>query len=210
MNKWIAALALAGSVSFTTVAADDWFLRFGAVNVSPNSDSGPVLGNDGVEVGSDTQFGFNITYMLDDTWGIELLGANIFEHKITGTGSLAGADIGITEHLPPTISAVYNMKSDDTLYHVGVGLNYTKFFSDYPGTDAQGLGVTNLELDASTGLAFKAGFDTPIADNWYFSGAVYYIMINTDAAVLAGDALVTTVDVDINPWVLMLGIGTSF
>ncbi len=214
MKKYIAGILLAVTVSFSTVAADDWFLRFGAVNISPNSDSDAllpgVLGGNSLDVDSDTQLGFNLTYMFDDTWGIEVLGANLFEHRITGEGSLAGADIGVTEHLPPTISAVYNIKRGDVRYHFGAGVNYTKFFADYPGADAVALGVTDLDLDASVGLSLKAGFDVPITEDWYFTANAYYIMIETDAAVIAGDTTLTTVGVDINPWVLMVGFGTSF
>lgn len=214
MNKLFVAFALLASVSFTTVSADDWFVRFGAVNISPNADSGAILpdalGSNSLDVGGDTQFGFNVTYMIDDTWGIEVLGATIFKHDITGEGSLTGAAIGETEHLPPTISATYNIKSGDVRYHVGAGINYTKFFSDYPGADAQALGVSDLDLDASVGLSLKAGFDIPIADDWFFTANAYYIMIETDAAVIAGNTTLTTVDVDINPWVFMIGLGYSF
>ena len=214
MNKLLVAVALVASVSFTTVSADDWFVRFGAVNVSPNSDSGAVLpdalGSNSLDVEADTQFGFNVTYMIDDTWGIEVLGASIFKHDIRGEGSLDGADIGVTEHLPPTISAVYNFKSGDVRYHVGAGINYTKFFSDYPGADAQALGVSDLDLDASVGLSLKAGFDVPIADDWFFTANMYYIMIETEADIIAGNTTITTVDVDINPFVFMIGLGYSF
>ena len=134
MNKLLVALALVASVSFTTVTADDWFVRFGATNISPNSDSGAVLpdalGSNSLDVEGDTQFGFNVTYMLNETWGIEVLASSIFKHDIRGEGSLDGADIGVTEHLPPTISAVYNIKSGDVRYHVGAGINYTKYFPD--------------------------------------------------------------------------------
>ena len=140
MNKLLVAIALVASVSFTTVAADDWFVRFGSVTVSPNADSGAVLpdalGANSLDVDADTQFGFNLTYMLDRHWGIEVLGANIFKHEISGRGSLDGAAIGETEHLPPTVSVVYNIMSRDVRYHVGAGINYTKFFSDYPASDA--------------------------------------------------------------------------
>ena len=63
MKKQIALLALIGSLTCSTMADDDWFLRFGAVNVSPNSDSGPVLGNDGVQVGGNTQFGLSLIHI---------------------------------------------------------------------------------------------------------------------------------------------------
>ena len=106
------------------------------------------------------------------------------------------------------------------MYHVGVGLNYTKFFEDYADPNLGNVlasvlslpavpGV-DLELDASTGLAFKAGFDTPIADNWYFSGGLYYIMIDTDAEVELNGVTAVTVPVDIDPWVIMLGFSTTF
>jgi outer membrane protein len=213
MKTLLVAVALIMSASFTTVSADDWFLRFGAANVSPNDDSGPVLGNDGVAVGDDTQFAFSITYMLDNEWGIEVLGATPFKHDITGTGALAGLPIGDTKHLPPTITATYNIKSDGgTLYHVGAGINYTKFFEDYGSSEVAAAlgGYVDLDLDASTGLAVKAGFDTPIADNWYFSGSLYYMMIDTTADVFLRGNLATSVDVDIDPWVIMLGFSTKF
>jgi outer membrane protein len=71
-------------------------------------------------------------------------------------------------------------------------------------------GYVDLDLDASTGLAVKAGFDTPIADNWYFSGSLYYMMIDTTADVFLRGNLATSVDVDIDPWVIMLGFSTKF
>lgn len=215
MKKLIFLAALVLTTTLPALAADDnnWFLRFGAVTISPNDDSGPVLGNDGVGVDSDTQIGFNLTYMLDDNWGIEVLGANPFTHKISGDGTLRGVPIGRTDHLPPTFSAVYNFDTDgDTIYHVGAGLNYTKFFEDYASPEIQAaLGASvDLDLSASTGLSLKAGFDTPIGDNWYFSGGLYYIMIDTEADVIVNGSVATVVDVDINPWVFMLGFGTSF
>jgi len=208
MKKLILAAAL--MVSATTAFADDWILRAGYGSVNPNDSSGPVLGNDGVSVDSDAQFAFSITYMFDKEWGVEVLGANPFSHMITGTGALAGASIGETSHLPPTISAVYNMGNDNFKYHVGVGINYTKFYEDYVHPDAAALGVTDLDLSASTGLALKAGFDMPIADDFYFSGGVYYMMISTDADVMVGSTVLTTVDVDIDPFVVFLGVGMTF
>ncbi|NNJ72289.1 MAG: hypothetical protein HKP09_03805, partial [Enterobacterales bacterium] len=71
MKRLMILAALALVATFPTLTADEssWMLRFGAVNVSPNDDSGQVLGGDGIAVGDDTQLGFNITYMYDKNWG---------------------------------------------------------------------------------------------------------------------------------------------
>lgn len=215
MKKLLLSLAVLLSASFSTLQAEDWILRLGMVNVSPNDTSGAVLGNDGVQVGDDSQFGFTLTYMLDDNWGIELLGANPFSHSLTGTGALAGLPIGSTKHLPPTLTALYQFDTEgDTIYHVGAGINYTKFFEDYSSPELRSALGTSVDLDlsSSTGLALNAGFDTPISDNWYLSGSIWYLMIETDAGVYLGGANTSavTVNVDIDPWVLMLGLSTRF
>ncbi|WP_185964568.1 OmpW/AlkL family protein [Aliikangiella marina] len=213
MKKKSIALAILAVLSAPTMAADDgsnWVFRTGVAHVSPNDDSGSVLGG-GVGVDADTGLGLSFTYMFDDEWGFEILGALPFTHDIKGTGVLTGLDIGETKHLPPTFSVVYQW-GNETTYHVGAGLNYTTFFDEEttPALDTALAGDTGLSLDDSFGLAVKFGFDTPISEDWTFSGSVYYMNIETDADVILDGAVAATVDVEINPWVVMLGVGTTF
>ncbi|MCW8876392.1 MAG: outer membrane beta-barrel protein [Kangiellaceae bacterium] len=206
----IAILATLSAPVFAEDSDNSWIFRTGAAHVSPNDDSGTVLGG-GVGVDDSTGLGLSFTYMLDNQWGIEILGALPFSHDIVGTGALSGVNIGETKHLPPTFSMVYQW-GNETKYHVGAGLNYTVFFDEEAAQDLNTAlnAQAELDLDSSLGVAVKFGFDTPINNSWNFSGSVYYMNIETTADVIVNDAVAASVDVDINPWVVMLGVSTTF
>ncbi len=189
---------------------DNWIFRASVAQISPNDDSGTVLGG-GVGVDDATGIGLSVTYMMDDQWGIEILGALPFNHDIVGTGELSGVNIGETDHLPPTFSIVYQWGSE-TKYHVGAGLNYTVFFDEEAAQDLNNAldAEAELDLESSLGAAIKFGFDTPINNDWSFSGNIYYMNIDTTADVIVNDSVAASVDVDIDPWVLMLGVSTTF
>jgi len=204
----IAVVPFYGAGAETDVS--NWVFRGGIAQVSPNDDSGGVLGG-GVGVDSATGVGVSFTYLYQPNWGVEVLGALPFTHDIRGTGALAGLPIGETRHLPPTVSLVYNW-GEQTQYRVGAGVNYTQFFDEKTSSalDTTLGGETDLKLDASVGLALQVGFDTPLSNEWSFSGTLYYMDIGTEADVLVDNTVAATVDVDIDPWVLMLGVSTHF
>ena len=66
-----------------------------------------------------------------------------------------------------------------------------------------------MSLDDSVGLAFEAGVDFAINDKWLFNAAVWLINIDTDASIQTSAGLVE-VDVEIDPVVIMAGIGYQF
>ena len=208
----LAVLAAMGLPQVAQASDSNWVIRGGIANVSPDDSSGIVLGNDGVAVDSASALGLSFTYFYDTNWGVEILAATPFKHDITGVGALKGVDIGSTKQLPPTVSLVYQW-GEQTKFHVGAGVNHTVFFDSGTSsvlTNALGANKTDLDLDSSTGLALKAGFDIPINDNWSFTGSVYWIDIDTNADVIVNGAVATTVDVQIDPMVYMLGFGTKF
>lgn len=192
------AFALAISVSTQALAFEegDWLVRFGASTVAPKSDNSPI-----VEVDDGTSLTFNFTYFMTANWGLEVLAAWPFEHDIDLIG---GGKVADTEHLPPTVSMNYHFMPDAGFQpYLGVGLNYTTFFS----TDTTGaLEGTNLSLDDSWGLAYQLGADIPINDKWIFNLNVRYIDIETDATLDGVD--IGTVEID--PWVYGLHVGFKF
>ncbi len=207
----IGALLAACSFSASATESDsNWTFRTGIAHISPNDDSGVILGG-GVGVDSATGLGISLTYHLDNNWGVEVLGALPFKHDIVGTGALDGVNIGETKQLPPTVSLIYQWGNDVT-YHVGAGINYTRFFEEKSHADLNAAlnAETKLELDASTGFAVKFGFDAPISDEWSFTGNLYYMGIDTTADIVIDNNVAASVDVDIDPWVVMLGVSTSF
>lgn len=218
MKKSVVAVALLSALSapiFAETNSDKdtpWVFRGTLAYVQPNDDSGAVLGNDGVSVDAGLGLGLSFTYMFDQNWGLEILAASPFTHELKGTGALSGLDIGETKQLPPTVSVTYHW-GQSTSYHVGAGLNYTKFFEEESTdalTTALGAQSTDLELDASTGLSIQFGFDTPINNDWNLTGTVYYKDIDTEADVIVNGAVAATVDVQIDPIVWTLGVSTRF
>ncbi len=216
------ALALALAAPFAQAfEAGDIIVRAGAITVDPREDSG-ALKVDGATLGgqatldSDTQLGLNFAYMLTNNIGLELLAATPFSHEVgvKGLGGLDGklADI---KHLPPTLSVVYYPLEAQSSFqpYVGVGINYTTFFQEDLASAREAQGFSNLKLDDSFGLAAQMGMDYMLTNNVMFNAQVRYIDIDTEATVDGPTALSvgkTKVDVDVDPWVYMVGLGYKF
>lgn len=223
MKKLIKSVAAMGALGAAIVATPahaqaleqgDLLVRFGAASVMPNDDSGEVSGlaGSGVAVDDATSLGISLTYMYESNIGIEVLGALPFEHDITGTGSIDGVAVGSTKQLPPTLVGQYYFQpAEGVRSYVGAGLNYTTFFDEEADAELEAAlgGATSISLDDSIGLAVMGGVDVDITEDWFFNASLWYINIETEATLNTGGTE-RTVDVDINPWVLMVGAGTSF
>ncbi|MGF6691274.1 outer membrane protein [Metapseudomonas resinovorans] len=212
------ALAIASPLA-QAHKAGDVIIRAGAATVDPNEDSsalsiaGGTVGGTKATLDSDTQLGLTGTYMLTDHVGLELLAATPFQHEVglKGLGALDGklADI---KQLPPTLSLQYYPMAPGSAFqpYVGAGINYTLFFDESLTGQRKGQGFSNLDLDDSWGLAAQVGMDYMLTDNILLNAAVWYIDIDTQATTdLAGVGKVK-VDVDVDPWVYMVGVGYKF
>lgn len=73
-----------------------------------------------------------------------------------------------------------------------------------------GTSDVQLELDDSFGLAGQMGADWKISDGFYFNTAAWYVDIDTEAIVKVDGVTATTVDVQIDPWVVMAGFTWRF
>ena len=68
-----------------------------------------------------------------------------------------------------------------------------------------------MDLDGSWGWALEAGLDYELDNNWLIGAQVFYISIETEADVEAGNTKVlSNLDVEINPWVYMISVGRKF
>lgn len=180
----------------------DWLVRFGGATVNPNDSSGTLSGAPtvGVAVDDGVAAYFNVSYMIRDNIALELLAATPFTHDISATGALSGK-IAEVKHLPPTFSVQYHFSPKSNVRpYVGGGINYTTFFSEKATAV-----ISSISLDDSWGLAAQAGIDVDINKNWFFNADLRYIDIETTATTNLG-----TVDVSIDPWVLSIGVGTTF
>ncbi len=234
-NVKIAALALAAASSLgsgTALAheAGDILVRVGYARVAPGNESGPLLGDGGLGLigGSDgaaakdsAQLGLTIAYMVTDNIGVQVLGALPFEFDIEGTGATAGAPLGTTTALPPTLTVQYypDMGSAKFQPYVGAGLNYTLFWSSDTTqftTDTVnallggGVQTTDIDIDNSWGLALEVGADFQISENWYLNAAAWYIDIDAETTVEVNETPVYDFTVEVDPWAFMVSVGTKF
>ena len=211
------AMALCG-LQAQAHQAGDWIVRAGVAQVAPDDDSSELstsagaLAGTGVGVDNASALGLTVAYMLTDQIGVELLAATPFKHDLKLQG-VAGLDnLGSVEQLPPTLSLQYYLLSPGSALrpYVGVGLNYTTFFNeDVSGAAKGALGARNLKLDDSVGLAAQVGVDWQLSDRWLLNAAVWRIDIDTTATLDSALGRVK-VDVDIDPWVYMVGLGYKF
>ncbi|KIV73980.1 Outer membrane protein W precursor [Pseudomonas sp. FeS53a] len=204
--------------------AGDILIRAGAITVNPDADSSSVKVDRGALAGtdlggkatmsSDTQLGLNFAYMLTDNLAIELLAATPFEHdvKIKGTAlAPANGKLGTLKHLPPTLSLVYYPLDPKSAFqpYVGGGINYTWIYDEHVGSQATAAGFDNFNAKNSWGLAWQVGADYMLTDNVMLNAQVRYIDIDTRAYV-DYTSVRAKVDVDVDPWVYMVGLGYKF
>lgn len=228
MKRSTLPILLMGSLnilSLPTQAYDtgDLLVRGRLLNISPDSSSsdvnanGKTVADTSVEVGSAYSLDLDFTYMLSPNLGAELLLDTSSQHKISSKGnalvSLAPGDILSTQVLPPALILQYHLSPDAELSpYLGLGLNYTYFFGEEV-TDSmnRGLqGVSGVKLDASFGWVAQFGADYDVGNDWFFNADVKYMDIGTEASFTSGALGNVDLDVDINPWVLGIGIGRRF
>lgn len=230
----ITLLVAQGAMAFE---AGQLFVRAGLANVAPGSSSdgiavpalgvAPIPGTE-AEAHVETQLGLTINYMVNSRWSVELLAATPFTHEITAdlNGFTPGLEVDAAKvkQLPPTLSLnYYPMGGTGNRFqpYVGLGINYTIFFSEDVDSELEALTGTlagaagpvdmDLELDDSIGLAAQVGFDYFINNNWYVNAAVRYIDIETDAVFESALGDTITVDnVSIDPMVYQFTFGYSF
>ncbi|MBP9035994.1 MAG: OmpW family protein [Pseudomonadales bacterium] len=201
-----ATLALAATPALAQ-SAGSWTFGVGAHNVAPKSDNGTLtatpLGNLKMDVGSNVRPTITAEYFVRDNLGVEVLAALPFQHDISVVGV---GKVGSTKHLPPTVSLQYHFGQGKVKPFVGVGLNYTTFFS----TKSEGaIAGTNLDLSDSWGLAAHLGVDFKVGEK----GAIRvdYRKIDIDTKVkLNGANLGTKNTVNIDPSVYGIAYVFSF
>lgn len=196
----IAAATLTTTTQAFAYGAGDFFTRVGVAKVEPTSDNGSLAnGAFEVDVQDDSAFAFTLGYRVTDKLGAELLAAEPFDHDI----ELNGANLGSTDHLPPTLTLQYYPLGGTAARvqpYAGVGVNYTRF-SDEEITTGD-----DLDLDDSWGAAGQLGVDLLIDDNWAFNAAAWYLDIDTDASLNGTDIG----KVEIDPVVVMAGLSFRF
>jgi len=218
----VACALTLGNASAFALSKGDWLFRVRGIDVIPNDSSSEITPPGGaavkgseVSVNSAATVEGDITYMATDSIGMELIVANT-RHTITDNGVATGPKvlglssdiIGVTDVLPPTLLVQYHfMHAGKIRPYVGFGVNGTVFYDTKSGIN--GLG---LKLDNSIGYAGQVGLDMDVTKHWFINLDLKYINLETKAKLINSSTGATayTTNVKINPWVVGLGIGTTF
>lgn len=174
-------------------------IRARAIGILADGDG--VVSGTSLKTDADNAFTpeFDITYFFTEHFAAELIAATA-QHTVSA-GSNALGDVWV---LPPTLTLQYHFMPDNKFSpYIGAGVNYTVFYGEDTAT-----GFTDFDVDNGFGLAAQAGFDYWINNHWGVNFDAKYIDLNVDASVNNGG--LNAYDVDINPWVVGVGVSYRF
>jgi len=220
----LAAGALLALVASPALAyeAGTWVLRAGVGVVAPDSDN--LVINDGVDtttvtVDDGTSLTLMGTYVFTPNWAFDILASWPFNHEINASivnnidpgFNPISAKVAETDHLPPTFSLQYHFLPNGTFQpYVGAGVNYTTFFNTDVEQALVDLGIDDISLDDSFGLALQLGADWTFGNGWLVNFDLRWIDIESDLTVSDGVDSEKLGTVKIDPWVYSINIGYSF
>ncbi len=200
MKRFISALltlTMLAPVAAVAAEAGDFMIRGRILGVIPQEDSRMNIPAE-VEVDNSVVPEVDFTYFFTPNIAAELIAA-VTPHDIkTNTG----VDAGDAWLLPPTLTLQYHFTDLEGFKpYVGAGVNYTHFFNEDPGV------LNAVDYDDSFGAALQAGVDIPIQDQWVFNIDVKKVWIDTTATFRPSGV---RANVDIDPWLVGVGVGYRF
>lgn len=240
MKKTMLVIAVAACLTpvLAMAEAGDIVVRLRATNVSPDESSSLgkqtdkaygagtanlVYGSPGAElrVDSNTIPELDFSYYITKNIATELILAIGTRHDVSvsgpGPGLMSKRGLGSVNLLPPTLTGQWHFMPDQTFDpYLGAGVSYIRAMDN--SLTWHGNGVPNLPIRIdrnSWGPAIQAGFDVNLQDRWLVNFDVKKIWFNTDvklnanaAGLGAGWRKIDSLDID--PWVVSVGIGKKF
>ena len=230
MKKSLILAALAATGLVATVLAgparaqdtqSPWQLRVRALGVLPDTSGSSVnvqgvpslsSPNSGLSIDNSFVPELDVSYYFTSNIATELV-LGVTPHNINGTGQLAGLYVGKSWLLPPTLMAQYHFTDFGHFKpYVGLGVNYTIFFSQTPGytPNNAGLSVTNLTVNNSFGGAAQIGFDYMIDSHWGFNMDVKKLLLRPTYNATVNNTIPVSGTANIDPWLIGAGITYRF
>lgn len=234
MIHLLIATSLASAMSVAPLLAQaeagDWVVRLRAVDVVPNEDSrlgklvnqnvaSVMFNNAELKVDDNVIPELDISYYFTKHIAAELILALGSKHDVkiaNEPGAVVPNQLlGSVDALPPTLTAQWHFNPDATFDpYIGAGINYTFWLDRHLSVNQGPLAGSKIKLDRdSWGPALQAGIDINLQDGWQINADVKYLWLDTDVKLknpLAGNAWTKIDSLDINPWVVGIGIGKRF
>ena len=187
-----------------------WQVRLRAVGVAPDeSASIGIIGGD-VAISNALIPELDFTYFFTENFAAELI-LGTAKHDVQAINTAAGdVNLGSVWLLPPTLTAQYHFYTSDKKVfkpYIGAGVNYTLFYNIKSGD------VADVSYDNALGYAAQLGFDLMLDETFFINVDVKRLFLSTDVSVDASNlapGLIIPAEVDINPWLVGVGVGMKF
>jgi outer membrane protein len=187
-----------------------WQVRLRAVGVAPDeSASIGIIGGD-VAISNALIPELDFTYFFTENFAAELI-LGTAKHDVQAINTAAGdVNLGSVWLLPPTLTAQYHFYTSDKKVfkpYIGAGVNYTLFYNVKSGD------VADVSYDNALGYAAQLGFDLMLDETFFINVDVKRLFLSTDVSVDASNlapGLIIPAEIDINPWLVGVGVGMKF
>ena len=221
------AVMAAMAPTLSHAEAGDWVLRARAINVNPDENSHlgttairqrfidmndePWRIDSGADITLDDDWNaeIDLSYYFTKNLAIELAITPMSTSLDTGVrgSGIADYDNAGKESLKfrtSTLMAQWHFMPDQTFDpYIGAGLNYTRFSSKLGRS-----GGDERVSDRNTfGAVFGGGIDVNLQDGWLINADVKYAFVNTNIETRATNGWFKVDDLDVNPWIVGIGVG---
>ena len=187
-----------------------WQVRLRAVGVAPDESAKIGIIDGDVAISNALIPELDFTYFFTEHFAAELI-LGTAKHDVQAINTLAGdVNLGSVWLLPPTLTAQYHFYTSDKKVfkpYIGAGVNYTLFYNVKSGD------VAGVEYDNALGYAAQVGFDLMLDDTFFINFDAKRLFLSTDVTVDASNlapGLSIPAEVDINPWLIGVGVGMKF
>ena len=187
-----------------------WQVRLRAVGVAPDESAKIGIIDGDVAISNALIPELDFTYFFTEHFAAELI-LGTAKHDVQAINTLAGdVNLGSVWLLPPTLTAQYHFyTSDQKVFkpYIGAGVNYTLFYNVKSGD------VADVDYDNALGYAAQVGFDLMLDDTFFINFDAKRLFLSTDVTVDASNlapGLSIPAEVDINPWLIGVGVGMKF
>lgn len=180
---------------------NQWIIRSRAVYVKTDTSSSVESIGGQVKASSDQIPELDFTRFITPNIAAELILATS-KHDIALQNSSSGnVNLGSVKLLPPTLTLQYHANPTGTFRpYAGAGLNYTIFYGAKSGD------VDSVKYQNHFGYALQAGFDYMIDERVSVNFDVKKIYLETTAKVNNS----IRAEVDLDPWLVGIGLGYHF
>jgi outer membrane protein len=209
LSAQAADLPTAKAPIFIAAAPSPWMVRVRGLAVLPQESTrsvvvGGVPLTDKISVSDTVIPELDISYFFTPNFAAELV-LGTTPHNLTIKGPVTNhLALGRVWLLPPTLTLQYHFTQFGAFKpYVGAGVNYTVFYGEKSKS-----AFTSLDVKDQFGFALQAGMDYMLDQHWGLNIDVKKLWLRPDAKAVLGGSTPVKAKVNLDPW--LVGVGVTY